>query len=193
MIDGSEKRNCQLAFELHNSHVCEKRSNVWYGWRITSLRRHSVFSFFCLLANCVIRSISWSPRAACGRHFLSVWAQTLPDGRTLNFKKCFLCFSILTILGGKMNFERAWRDRHKCGNNFWKSTNSILKCTYVSKNRNKMAGNSKSELITIKPNELFKFFFSHFILSRRALYKLLNCFAMSWNFNFAVNLVTSFS
>ena len=28
MIDGSEKRNCQLAFELHNSHVCEKRSNV---------------------------------------------------------------------------------------------------------------------------------------------------------------------
>ena len=26
MIDGSEKRNCQLAFELHNSHACEKRS-----------------------------------------------------------------------------------------------------------------------------------------------------------------------
>ena len=29
MIDGSEKRNRQLAFELQNSHVCEKRSNVW--------------------------------------------------------------------------------------------------------------------------------------------------------------------
>ena len=28
MIDGSEKRNRQLAFELHNSHVCEKRSNI---------------------------------------------------------------------------------------------------------------------------------------------------------------------
>ena len=28
MIDGSEKRNCQLAFELQNSHVCEKRSNT---------------------------------------------------------------------------------------------------------------------------------------------------------------------
>ena len=28
MIDGSEKRNCQLAFELRNSHVCEKRSNT---------------------------------------------------------------------------------------------------------------------------------------------------------------------
>ena len=27
MIDGSEKRNLQLAFELQNSHVCEKRSN----------------------------------------------------------------------------------------------------------------------------------------------------------------------
>ena len=26
MIDGSEKRNRQLAFEPKNSHVCEKRS-----------------------------------------------------------------------------------------------------------------------------------------------------------------------
>ena len=26
MIDGSEKHNHQLAFELKNSHVCEKRS-----------------------------------------------------------------------------------------------------------------------------------------------------------------------
>ena len=25
MIDGNEKRNRQLAFELQNSHVCEKR------------------------------------------------------------------------------------------------------------------------------------------------------------------------
>ena len=28
MIDGSEKRNRQLVFELQNSHVCEKRSNT---------------------------------------------------------------------------------------------------------------------------------------------------------------------
>ena len=28
MIDGSEKRTRQLAFELHNSHVCEKSSNT---------------------------------------------------------------------------------------------------------------------------------------------------------------------
>ena len=27
MIAGSEKRNRQLALELQNSHVCEKRSN----------------------------------------------------------------------------------------------------------------------------------------------------------------------
>ena len=28
MIDGSEKRNRQVAFELQNSHVCEKRSKA---------------------------------------------------------------------------------------------------------------------------------------------------------------------
>ena len=30
MIDGSEKRNCQLAFELQNSHVCEQCSNLYF-------------------------------------------------------------------------------------------------------------------------------------------------------------------
>ena len=30
MIDGSKKRNRQLAFELQNSHVCEKRSKLKY-------------------------------------------------------------------------------------------------------------------------------------------------------------------
>ena len=33
MIDGSEKRNRQLAFELQNSHVSEKRSK-WLGFSI---------------------------------------------------------------------------------------------------------------------------------------------------------------
>ena len=28
MIDGSEKRECQLAFELQSSRVFEKRSNI---------------------------------------------------------------------------------------------------------------------------------------------------------------------
>ena len=35
MIDGSEKRNRQLAFELQNSHVCEKHSKptgLRYRW-----------------------------------------------------------------------------------------------------------------------------------------------------------------
>ena len=31
MIDGTEKRNRQLAFELHNSYVCEKRSKCALG------------------------------------------------------------------------------------------------------------------------------------------------------------------
>ena len=47
MIDGSEKRNRQLAFELQNSHVCEKGSkrypkNVWALfelWQIISNRK----------------------------------------------------------------------------------------------------------------------------------------------------------
>ena len=29
MIDSSEKRNRELAFELQNSHVCEKRSKYY--------------------------------------------------------------------------------------------------------------------------------------------------------------------
>ena len=32
MIDGSEKRNRQLAFQPQNSHVCEKRSNGTDKW-----------------------------------------------------------------------------------------------------------------------------------------------------------------
>ena len=31
MIDGSEKLNRQFAFELQNSHVCEKRSTLLSG------------------------------------------------------------------------------------------------------------------------------------------------------------------
>ena len=37
MIDGSEKRNRQLAFELQNSHVCEKRSNMSHQKRVRTL------------------------------------------------------------------------------------------------------------------------------------------------------------
>ena len=38
MIDGSEKRNGQLAFELHNSHVCEKRCKVTFHVRTKRIR-----------------------------------------------------------------------------------------------------------------------------------------------------------
>ena len=38
MIDGSEKRNRQLAFELQNSHVCEKRSKSYTDGEEKSLR-----------------------------------------------------------------------------------------------------------------------------------------------------------
>ena len=31
MIDGNEKRNRQLTFELQNSHVCEKRGKLKLG------------------------------------------------------------------------------------------------------------------------------------------------------------------
>ena len=32
MIDGSEKRNCEGAFELQSSHVCEKCSKEHLQW-----------------------------------------------------------------------------------------------------------------------------------------------------------------
>ena len=46
MIDGSEKRNRQLAFELHNSHVCEKRSKKFF---------FSCTSVSCVLRLCLLR------------------------------------------------------------------------------------------------------------------------------------------
>ena len=44
MIDGSEKGNRQLAFELQNSYVSEKRSNE----NVKSLSEHSVLSLTTL-------------------------------------------------------------------------------------------------------------------------------------------------
>ena len=37
MIDSSKKRTRQLAFELHNSHVCEKRSNANFHFKSSKL------------------------------------------------------------------------------------------------------------------------------------------------------------
>ena len=61
----------------------------------------------------------------------------------------------------------------------WFRRYSILKCLYVSKNSNKMAGNSKNQsLITLQPIEFLKKFFSHLFLSRHVLSKLFICFAI---------------
>ena len=51
----------------------------------------------------------------------------------------------------------------------------------------------KSKLNNSSTNGAFQKNFSHSILSRRAFLKLFICFAISWNFDFAVNLVTSLS
>ena len=42
MIDGSEKRNRQLAFELQNSHVCEKRSKRRWSFKV----RITVYNYY---------------------------------------------------------------------------------------------------------------------------------------------------
>ena len=44
MIDGSKKRNRQLAFELQNSHVWEKRSNNYVS---TYMKIHSNSIMVC--------------------------------------------------------------------------------------------------------------------------------------------------
>ena len=41
MTDDSEKRNRRLAFELQNSHVCEKRSNEYSKRQFVPLREIS--------------------------------------------------------------------------------------------------------------------------------------------------------
>ena len=50
MIDGSEKRNRQLAFELQNSHVCEKRSKQSLNLHICMLVGHLKYLINVLIA-----------------------------------------------------------------------------------------------------------------------------------------------
>ena len=52
MIDSIEKSNRQLAFELQNSHVCEKRSKV----NIQPKKIFDVFSFLWLLSSSILLS-----------------------------------------------------------------------------------------------------------------------------------------
>ena len=44
MIDGSQKRNRQLALELQNSHVCEKRSKETASRVLVSFEKARTFS-----------------------------------------------------------------------------------------------------------------------------------------------------
>ena len=43
MIDGREKRNGHLAFELQNSHVCEKRSKVLHCFVFHFIELHCYY------------------------------------------------------------------------------------------------------------------------------------------------------
>ena len=52
MINGSEKRNRQLAFEIQNSHVCEKRSNVLFTQRC--LIKHSSVCYLSVYFDAVV-------------------------------------------------------------------------------------------------------------------------------------------
>ena len=80
---------------------------------------------------------------------------------------------------------------------FWKKINwfrrySILNCLYVCL-VTKWRKIQKSKLNNSPTDWIFEKNFSHLFLSRHVLSKLFICFAIPWNFNFAVNLVTSFS
>ena len=46
MIDGSERRNRHSSFELRNSHVCEKRSNVLVSIHPTISRKWLYYKIF---------------------------------------------------------------------------------------------------------------------------------------------------
>ena len=82
--------------------------------------------------------------------------------------------------------------------NFWKSSiglgdiaswNVLMFLKIVTKWREIQ----KSKLNNSPTDWVFEKLFSHLFLSRHVLSKLFICFAIPWNFNFAVNLVMSFS
>ena len=70
MIDGSEKRNRQLAFELQNSHVCEKRSKRRWSYKV----RVTVYNYYKHLESLQkrVHKSDWKP---CQTLFLSLWPQ----------------------------------------------------------------------------------------------------------------------
>ena len=53
MIDGSEKRNRPLAFELQNSHVCEKRSKQ----NFKTFQKNGFLTFLYILPVLILKLI----------------------------------------------------------------------------------------------------------------------------------------
>ena len=76
MIDGSEKRNRQLAFERRNSHVCEKRSKFIIKQFERSVRSLNVFQHskrnFVSLRGHVISSIYSSSKLKTKLEVISI-------------------------------------------------------------------------------------------------------------------------
>ena len=80
MIDGSEKRNRQLAFELQNSHVCEKRSKVGKLKRFKKVSSDLKTILKTNLAN--LRFLSFEKGQACQSISYIAWENRL-KGRTI--------------------------------------------------------------------------------------------------------------
>ena len=74
MIDGSEKRNHQLAFELQSSHVCEKRSNYIYLSRTTTENYWKAYLKQRIL------------------FFITIFRRAIPASRNIFIKNNIRCF-----------------------------------------------------------------------------------------------------
>ena len=130
----------------------------------------------------------------------------IPKNSMFSFFVClFVClfvFSILTLfLSGKWhhkidikikisrygktnNLKRARQVRMKCFDLLWFF---LIFRHFVTIFRNI---NTFQDAISPKTIVFFQNLFSHLFLSRHVLSKLFICFAMTWNLNFDVNLVT---
>ena len=112
MIDGSEKRNRQLAFERRNSHVCEKRSKFIIKQFERSVRSLNVFQHskrnFVSLRGHVISSIYSSSKLKTKLELISRYhevreiAETSQKTANLHTQSCPItsaCFKFRNTLG----------------------------------------------------------------------------------------------
>ena len=58
MIDGCEKHNRELAFELQNSHVCEKCSNFLFGVSFLYFHFYDTLNIVC--CNAITTNVFWA-------------------------------------------------------------------------------------------------------------------------------------